>query len=382
VSENVLLLGDASSEPLAAALATDDRNVTTVADPAELLRLAPEHQVIIIDVVPPPRTAVSVCRELRAVPELADRPILVIASTDDVEERIRLLEAFAQQCDEFAEMDFSFLFDRGRDLFSIGYNVNERQSDPSFLATLLDRLPAVYDSPAMQMLARRALVSGGEAPRGDATLAARRRFEALGKMGAADELATMAAGAGASDLGIAMFAAQAELARGRRAEACARGRNVDAGATPPPFILRLRAYCAAVTGDRAAADLALEVARAQNAADAWYTSAVGAAAGAPAARPPAARYDNSLSTQLSIAAHLRPGPRALNDSSTLALLALARSDQGQRQVSEQERFTFVHSAPRRRNAHSSSAVSASKKQKNSTTSALARPTRRFMNICS
>ena len=35
------------------------------------------------------------CRELRAVPELADVPILAITSTDDVEERIRLLEAGA-----------------------------------------------------------------------------------------------------------------------------------------------------------------------------------------------------------------------------------------------------------------------------------------------
>ena len=92
---NVLLLGDASSESIVAALATDGRKVMRVADPGELLQLAPEHQVIIVDVVPLPRTAVSVCRELRAVPELADRPILVIAGSDDVEERIRLLEAGA-----------------------------------------------------------------------------------------------------------------------------------------------------------------------------------------------------------------------------------------------------------------------------------------------
>ena len=92
---NVLVLGDASSEPMVAALTTEDRKVARVADPDELLRLAPEHQVIIVDIVPAPRTAVSVCRELRAVPQLADRPILVIASSDDVEERIRLLEAGA-----------------------------------------------------------------------------------------------------------------------------------------------------------------------------------------------------------------------------------------------------------------------------------------------
>ena len=54
---NVLLLGDASSESMVAALTTDERTVTRVADPEELLRLAPTHQVIIVDVVPPPRTA-------------------------------------------------------------------------------------------------------------------------------------------------------------------------------------------------------------------------------------------------------------------------------------------------------------------------------------
>jgi hypothetical protein len=203
------------------------------------------------------------------------------------------------------------------------------RSDPALLAAAFDRLPAAYDSPATMALARRVLLSGAEAPRGDAQVAARKRFEALGRMGAADELAQMAAGAGAAttDVAIAQYAAQAELARNQRAQACARGRNAAAGEQVPPFILRLRAYCAAAGGDRAAADLALELARAQNAADAWYTGAVAAASGAPGARSPAARYDNSLAVQLSIAGQLRPGPNPLANSSTLALVALARNEQ-------------------------------------------------------
>ena len=202
------------------------------------------------------------------------------------------------------------------------------RSDPAFLALAFDRLPAVYESPATLALSRRVLFSGGDAPRGDATLAARKRFEALGKMGAADELSVMATGSGSglSDPGIAMFTAQAELARGRRAEACARGRNANAGDTPPPFFLRLRAYCAAAAGDRAAADLALELARAQNAADNWYTASVAAAGGAPGARPPAANYDNSLSAALSLAGNLRPGANPLANSSTMALLTVARTE--------------------------------------------------------
>ncbi|MEZ5960165.1 MAG: hypothetical protein R3C30_07005 [Hyphomonadaceae bacterium] len=204
------------------------------------------------------------------------------------------------------------------------------RSDPAFLAAAFDRLPANYDSPATLALARRVLFSGADAPRGEgADAAARQRFEALGRMGAADELATLAAGAGsaATDPAIAQYAAQAELARNQRAQACNRGRAANVGEQVPPFLLRLRAYCAAVAGDRAAADLALELARAQNAADTWYSGAVAAAGGAPAARPPAARYDNSLAVQLSIAGGLRPGPNPLTSASTLALVALARNEQ-------------------------------------------------------
>lgn len=201
------------------------------------------------------------------------------------------------------------------------------QSEPALLAQVFDKLPGVYESPAMQALTRRVLLSGGQAPRGESSEAARKRFEALGRMGAADDLATMAAGAGnaINDPAIAQYAAQAELARGRRAEACARGRR-GANADTPPFLLRLRAYCAAVGGDRAAADLALEFAGGSGEDAAWFASAIAIAAGAGGARPPTARYDTSLNTALSLEAQLRPGPNALANSSTLALTALARND--------------------------------------------------------
>src|SRR5690606_40153577 len=39
------------------------------------------------------------------------------------------------------------------------------------------------------------------------------------------------------------------------------------------------------------------------------------------------RSDNALSVQLSLAGQLRPGPNPLNNASTLALAALARSEQ-------------------------------------------------------
>jgi hypothetical protein len=201
-------------------------------------------------------------------------------------------------------------------------------SDGAALAALIGRLPSTFESPAAQRIAQRVLFSGGAAPNGDAHAAAQERFEALGRMGAADQLATMAAGApdAAQDATIAQYAAQAELARGRRAEACARGRGPTLGDNPPIFLVRLRAYCSAAGGDRAAADLALEMGHGTATDDAWYRAAIAAVAGAPGARPPAARYDNALATEISLAAHLRPAATALNNASTMALLAVARRE--------------------------------------------------------
>ncbi|MGA3006477.1 MAG: glucoamylase family protein, partial [Opitutaceae bacterium] len=47
-------------------------------------------------------------------------------------QRLASLEALARQCDELAAMDFTFLFDPARELFSIGFNVAERRLDASF----------------------------------------------------------------------------------------------------------------------------------------------------------------------------------------------------------------------------------------------------------
>ena len=46
--------------------------------------------------------------------------------------RMQTLEALAGQCDVLAAMDFKFLFDHERDLFTSGFNVTERRTDASF----------------------------------------------------------------------------------------------------------------------------------------------------------------------------------------------------------------------------------------------------------
>jgi len=54
------------------------------------------------------------------------------AAISHARERLQVLETLAAKCDELAVMDFAFLFDRSRDLFSIGFNVNEHRLDGGF----------------------------------------------------------------------------------------------------------------------------------------------------------------------------------------------------------------------------------------------------------
>jgi pilus assembly protein CpaE len=91
----ILLLGPAGHETLTKVLGRSGRELTRIENADELVATAAKHDIVVIDAVPPPRTLAELCRELRAVPELGDVPLLAISSSDDVEERIKLLEAGA-----------------------------------------------------------------------------------------------------------------------------------------------------------------------------------------------------------------------------------------------------------------------------------------------
>jgi pilus assembly protein CpaE len=91
----IALLGSAVNEALVKVLGRSGRALTQIDDAGAFAAAAVDHDVIVLDLVPPPRTLAEMCRELRAVTELAEVPILAITSTDDVEERIHLLEAGA-----------------------------------------------------------------------------------------------------------------------------------------------------------------------------------------------------------------------------------------------------------------------------------------------
>jgi pilus assembly protein CpaE len=91
----ILLIGSADNDQLTKVLGGPGRTLARLKDPEQLAATGVEHDVIVIDSVPPPRTIADMCRELRAVAGLAEVPVLAISGTDDVEERIRLLEAGA-----------------------------------------------------------------------------------------------------------------------------------------------------------------------------------------------------------------------------------------------------------------------------------------------
>lgn len=64
-----------------------------------------------------------------------DRTILsdyLLKTADNAKQRMRTLEDLATQSDQLAAMDFTFLYDPARDLFSVGYNIVENRCDNSF----------------------------------------------------------------------------------------------------------------------------------------------------------------------------------------------------------------------------------------------------------
>jgi pilus assembly protein CpaE len=96
-AHSVLLLDrdPASSELIQRVLSAGGASVTVMDDATAAINAAADHSLVIIDVTDPSTTAADVCRELRSRTALASIPVLCICQSDDVEERIRFLEAGA-----------------------------------------------------------------------------------------------------------------------------------------------------------------------------------------------------------------------------------------------------------------------------------------------
>jgi pilus assembly protein CpaE len=92
----LLLETDAAvDETIARILSGAGYTVTRTADPGQALSTAAEYQLLVIDVTDGPRSAIEICTEIRSAPALAQVPVMCVSASDDVEERIRFLEAGA-----------------------------------------------------------------------------------------------------------------------------------------------------------------------------------------------------------------------------------------------------------------------------------------------
>ena len=84
-----------SSELIQRVLTASGAAVTILTDSAAAIAAAPDFSLVIIDVVETATSPADVCRALRSQTALASIPVLCICQSDDVEERIRFLEAGA-----------------------------------------------------------------------------------------------------------------------------------------------------------------------------------------------------------------------------------------------------------------------------------------------
>ncbi len=86
------------TDALAPTLTTAGYTVNTTTNADEAFTMVVDHQLVILDLgdaKPGSKGGVDLCREIRATPAMAAVPVLCVASSDDVEERIGFLEAGA-----------------------------------------------------------------------------------------------------------------------------------------------------------------------------------------------------------------------------------------------------------------------------------------------
>jgi pilus assembly protein CpaE len=92
----LLLESDPSAdEVIAQILVGAGYTLTRTSDSLVAIAQASDHQLLVIDVAGGPRTAIEICAQVRSTPELSQVPVLCVSPSDDVEERIRFLEAGA-----------------------------------------------------------------------------------------------------------------------------------------------------------------------------------------------------------------------------------------------------------------------------------------------
>lgn len=96
-ASSILLLENETSadDSIADVLSGAGYTVTRTTLPEEAVAQAPDQQLLIIDLVGGQISPIDVCKQVRATPGLGHLPVMCVSPSDDVEERIRFLEAGA-----------------------------------------------------------------------------------------------------------------------------------------------------------------------------------------------------------------------------------------------------------------------------------------------
>ena len=96
-ASTVLLLetDPAADETIAEILVAAGYTVVRSTDPEEAIATVGEHQLLMIDIAAGPPSAIEICARVRSTPGLSQVPVMCVSASDDVEERIRFLEAGA-----------------------------------------------------------------------------------------------------------------------------------------------------------------------------------------------------------------------------------------------------------------------------------------------
>lgn len=193
------------------------------------------------------------------------------------------------------------------------------------LLPLLGQVRTRQLTPSERTLLRRVMLSPAARPEGErADEVAAERARILYELGEAEAAADLLGRLDENPRGLnaAELSADLQMALGNEATACA---TLTSETREGPFWARLRAVCAVLRGDTAAAELAVELAITQGVDDEWFANAVFAASlDAPSDVP--ARFDTGLNLALSTEAGLQPPTNSISASRPDLAAAIARRD--------------------------------------------------------
>ncbi len=215
------------------------------------------------------------------------------------------------------------------------------------VALRIAQLPAAPNSPAMQNLMKRVLLSQGNPPAGetppDEPSFLAQRLQKLVANGLIDEAAMLGAQSARTDSFARQAAAEVLLLQGRDADACGDGTSLRQSSNDP-YWLKLRVFCYLVQKDEQAATLTLNVMRERNLNDEAFFALADAMIGGTKASIAALPAPSGVHLAMMRAAGVAPPAPVAGWVPASALLAQQSSDAAVR-LAATERAALASAIP-------------------------------------